>query len=81
MIRNSLYQVVYNRKDQRLHLGYKYKDNLLRRVFSNQMFGANPTLDSFLSYMQTYIYEHIESVKQIKIFANPALDKNENRLN
>jgi hypothetical protein len=81
MIRNSLYQVVYNRKDKRLHLGYKYKDNLLKRVLSNQMFGSNPTLDSFISYMQQYMYEHIEAVKQIKIFANPALDKNENRLN
>jgi hypothetical protein len=72
---------VYNRKDKRLHLGYKYKDNLLKRVLSNQMFGSNPTLDSFISYMQQYMYEHIEAVKQIKIFANPALDKNENRLN
>lgn len=81
MIRNSLYQVVYNRKDQRLHLGYKYKDSLMRRVLSNQMFGANPVLDQFIAYLQAYFYEHIESVKQIKIFANPALDKNENRLN
>jgi hypothetical protein len=30
---------------------------------------------------EIYLYEHIEAVKQIKIFANPALDKNENRLN
>ena len=45
------------------------------------MFGINPILDGFLNYMESFIYEHIESVKQIKIFANPALDKNENRLN
>jgi hypothetical protein len=45
------------------------------------MFDANPVLDSFMGYIETYIYEHIEAVKQIKIFANPALDKNENRLN
>lgn len=81
MIRNSLYQTVYNRKDQRLYLGYKYKDNLMKKVLSNQMFGANPVLDVFIAYLEKYIYEHIEAVKQIKIFANPALDKNENRLN
>jgi len=81
MIRNSLYQPVYNRKDQRLHLGYAYKNNIMKRVLSNQMFGANPVLDKFISDLQGYIYEHIEAVKQIKIFANPALDKNENRLN
>jgi hypothetical protein len=81
MIRNSLYWPLYNRKDQRLHLGYRYKDNILPKTLSNQMFGANPVLDGFLSYIETFIYEHIEAVKQIKIFANPALDKNENRLN
>jgi hypothetical protein len=81
MIRNSLYQAVYNRKDQRLHLGHRYKDDLMRRVLSNQMFGANPIMDTFIAFLQNYLYEHIESVKQIKIFANPALDKNENRFN
>lgn len=81
MIRNSIYQVVYNRKDVRLHLGYKYKDALMKRVLSNQMFGANPILDVFIGYLESYLYEHIEAVKQIKIFANPALDKNENRFN
>lgn len=81
MIRNSLYQTVYNRKDQRLHLGHRYKDDLMRRVLSNQMFGVNPIMDRFISFLQSYIYEHIEAVKQIKIFANPALDKNENRFN
>lgn len=81
MIRNSIYQSLYNRKDNRLHLGYKYKDNMMKRVLSNQMFGANPILDRVISYLQDYFYEHIEAVKQIKRFANPALDKNENRFN
>ena len=81
MIRNSVYQPLYNRKDQRLHLGYDYKNNLMKRVLSNQMFGANPVLDKVITYLQKYWYEHIEAVKQIKTFANPALDKNENRFN
>ena len=81
MIRNSLYWPIYNRKDQRLHLGFRYKGQVLRKTLSNQMFGANPVMDAFLSYMEEFIYEHIEAVKQIKIFANPALDKNENRIN
>jgi hypothetical protein len=81
MIRNSLYWSIYNRKDDRKHLGFKYKGTILAKTLSNQMFGANPTLDAFIAYLDAYIYEHIEAVKQIKIFANPALDKNENRLN
>lgn len=80
MIRNSLYWQVYNRKDQRLHLGYKYKGQIMQRTLSNQMFGANPILDGFIARIDAFMYEHIEAVKQIKIFANPALDKNENRI-
>jgi hypothetical protein len=45
------------------------------------MFGSTPVLDSFLARIEQYVYEHVEAVKQIKIFANPALDKNENRIN
>jgi hypothetical protein len=81
MIRNSIYWSIYNRKDQRLHLGFKYKGQILKKTLSNQMFGANPVLDAFLEYMESFIYEHVEAVKQLKIFANPALDKNENRIN
>lgn len=81
MIRNSIYWTIYNRKDRRLHLGFMYKGNVLRKTLSNQMFAASPTLTNFLAYLESYVYEHIEAVKQIKIFANPALDKNENRIN
>lgn len=81
MIRNSIYAPLFNRKDDRLHLGFKYKGKVLSKTLSNQMFGANPVLDRFIAYMEPYIYEHIEAIKQVKIFANPALDKNENRIN
>ena len=81
MIRNSIYWTAHNRKDQRLHLGFKYKGQILKKTLSNQMFGSNPVLDGFLARLERYVYEHIEAVKQIKIFANPALDKNENRIN
>lgn len=81
MIRNSIYSTTYNRKDRRLHLGFYYKGNILKKTLSNQMFGATPVLDSFLARMERFIYEHVEAVKQIKIFANPSLDKNENRFN
>ena len=81
MIRNSIYWTTYNRKDKLLHLGFRYKGQIFAKTLSNQMFGANPLMDKFLAYMESFVYEHVEAVKQIKIFANPALDKNENRLN
>lgn len=81
MIRNSIYAPLFNRKDNRLHLGYMYKGKVLSKTLSNQMFGANSLLTAFLGFMEPFIYEHIEAIKQVKIFANPALDKNENRIN
>ena len=83
MIRNSIYNVTYHRNDDLLHQGYDYQTpgNLISRVISNQMFGANPVLDKFLTYIESYMSEQIESVKQIKIFANPALDKNQMTIN
>jgi hypothetical protein len=38
-------------------------------------------MDSYLSYLNKIVYEWVESVKQIKIFANPAVDKYEDKIN
>lgn len=81
MIRISIYWPLYNRKDRRLHLGFKYKGRILEKTLSNQMFGNNIIMDTFLTQIDKIMYEQIESIKQVKIFANPALDKNENRIN
>ena len=83
MIADSIFTPIQHRQDIKLHLGYSYKTpgNFLKRVLSNQMFGANPIVNSFLGYLEPYLVQHIESVKQIKIFANPAIHKNETDLN
>lgn len=83
MIADSLFTKIYHRCDVKLHLGYSYKTpgNFLKRVLSNQMFGSNPVVDAFLRYLEPYLVQHVESVKQIKIFANPAIHKNETDLN
>ena len=52
MIRNSIYWGIYNRKDLRLNLGFKYKGQVLKKTLSNQMFGVNPILDGFIDYME-----------------------------
>ena len=45
------------------------------------LFGVNSTLTKFIGDINNIVYQWIESVKQIKIFANPAVDKYENKLN
>ena len=81
MVKNSIYRPIYERREKRLHLGYDYKDNIMKNTLSNQMFDVNPELNTFISKINDIVYNWIESVKQIKVFANPAVDKYENKLN
>ncbi len=81
MVKDSIYKPIYERREKRLHRGYDYKDNIMKNTMSNQMFDVNPELNSFIKSINDIVYNWIESVKQIKIFANPAVDKYENKIN
>jgi hypothetical protein len=81
MLKDSIYKPIYERKEKRLHLGYNYKDNIMRNTLSDQMFDVNSTLNKFIKNVNDTVYQWIESVKMIKTYANPAVDKNENKLN
>ena len=77
MTKDSIYRLAYNRRKKLLNTGYQYKENILKNTLSKQMYGVNETLDTFLENVNEIVYENIEAVKNIKIFANPALDKYE----
>jgi hypothetical protein len=81
MTKDSIYRPIYKRRQKRLNLGYNYKDNIMKNTMSSQMFDVNPTLDKFIKSLNDVVYNWVESVKQIKIFANPALEKYEKDLN
>lgn len=81
MVKDSIFRAAFERGEKRLHLGYDYKGNILKNTMSSQMFKVNETLDTFLKDIDSVYYEMIDAVKQIKIFANPALDKYENKIN
>jgi hypothetical protein len=81
MVKDSIYRPIYERRERRLNLGYNYKDNIMKNTLSSQMFNVNSTLDTFIKRINDIIYNWIESVKQIKTFANPAVDKYENKIN
>ena len=80
MVKNSIYRPIYERREDRKHTGFNYKGQILKKTLSSQMFGVNSTLDYFLEQVEKVAYEWVESVKQIKISANPALDKYENKI-
>jgi len=81
MIKNSPYRNTFSRNDKRLHLGYDYKDKILKKTTSNQLWGVSTVLDKLLTTINDSMYNLVESVKQIKVWCNPALDKHENKLN
>lgn len=80
MTKNSIYRAAYERNQKLSNLGYDYKDEIMKKTLSSQMFGVNETLDTFLDNINDIVYENIEAVKQIKIFANPALEKYEKNI-
>jgi hypothetical protein len=81
MTKDSIYRPIYKRNEKRLNLGYDYKDNIMKNTLSSQMFEVNSTLDLFIKKINDIVYNWIESVKQIKIHANPAIEKYEKDLN
>jgi hypothetical protein len=81
MLKDSIYRPIYERREKRLHLGYNYRDNIMKNTLSSQLFDVNSTLDKFIKNINDTVYQWIESVKMIKTYANPAVDKNENKLN
>jgi hypothetical protein len=81
MLKDSIYRETLSRKDRRINLGYDYKDNIMKNTLSSQMFGINETLDRFIKSANDCVYEWIEAVKTIKAYANPAVDKNDNKIN
>jgi hypothetical protein len=81
MTKNSIYKAAFLRRENRLNTGYNYKNDIIKNTTSSQLHGINETMDTFLKNVNDVMYENIEAVKQIKIFANPALDKYENKLN
>lgn len=80
MVKDSIFRPVYDRREKRLHLGFQYKGKILKNSLSGQMFGVNDLLDNYLAKLDSVVYEWVEAVKQIKISANPALDKYESKI-
>jgi hypothetical protein len=80
MVKDSIFRPIYSRKEKRMNTGYDYKGKIMKNSISSYMFGVNTTLDYFIERTDAIVYEWVEAVKQIKIFANPALDKYENKI-
>jgi hypothetical protein len=81
MVKDSIFRAAYSRKENRTDLGFQYKDEILKKSLSPQLFSAHATLTTFLTYLNKIVYEWFCAVKQIKIFANHAVDKYDDKIN
>jgi hypothetical protein len=81
MHRDSIFRKPTERKENRLYLGFSYKGKIIEKTVSPYLLGISPFMDKFLLKLDNMVFNNIEAVKKIKIFANPALDKNETKLN
>ena len=81
MLPDGPYTKLMHSKDNILHIGFDYSDQIMRRSLSKQMFRTNLTFSTFIEHVGKVVYELVESVKLIKTFGNPALDRNERKLN
>jgi len=80
MTKNSIFRQAFTRRQRLINTGYDYQGKILKNTLSKQMYGVNETLDTFLDGLDQVVYENVEAVKQIKICANPALDKYEKNI-
>ena len=80
MVKDSIFRPIYDRQEKRIHKGYDYRNKILKNSISSQLIGVSPLFDGYIAKLELVIYEWVESVKQIKIFVNPALDKYENKI-
>ena len=81
MHRDSIFRKSIERKENRLYLGFSYKDKIIEKTVSPYMLGVSAFMDRFLLKLDAIVFNNSEAVKKIKIFANPALDKNTTKLN
>ena len=80
MIKDSIFRPIYRRREKRMHTGFNYKGQILKRTLSSQMFDVSEIFNTYLEKIESIVYEWVEAVKQIKIHANPAIDKYEDKL-
>ena len=81
MNKDSVFKKTFERNEKRLYVGFDYKNVIIEKTVSPYMLGVSAFMDKFLLKLDTIVFNNIEAVKKIKIFANPALDKNSTKLN
>jgi len=75
----KLYSYKKTRKDNRLNLGYDYKDRLLNDNLSQHL-QRNDIIRTFLLFMNDYFYKVIGSIKNLQGYKNYTIKKDDTRI-
>lgn len=75
----KLYDYKKSRKDNRLNLGYDYRDRLLNDNLS-QHIQRNDIIKTFLLFMNDYFYAVIKSIKNLQGYKNYTIKKDDTRI-
>jgi len=75
----SLYDGAKTRKDNRLNLGFDYRDSLMQRNLSDHIL-RNQTMLDFIGFLNDYMYNILSSVKKLKQFKNYTVKKNDTNI-
>jgi len=74
-----LYDYKKTRKDNRLNLGYDYKDRLLNDNISQHL-QRNDIIQTFLLFMNDYFYRVIGSIKNLQGYKNYTIKKDDTKI-
>jgi hypothetical protein len=74
-----LYDYKKSRKDNRLNLGYDYKDRLLNDNLS-QHIQRNDIIKTVLLFMNDYFYTIIKSIKNLQGYKNYTIKKDDTNI-
>jgi len=79
-IKESLYDIKDNRKNDIKHKGFDYRDQLFEKSMSHLLFQEDKRFN-ILKKIESVMVELIDQVKTIKTFYNYAVKKNYRDLN
>jgi|LakMenEpi03Aug12_release.lakeMendotaPanAssembly.Ray.scaffolds.fasta_scaffold431762_2 hypothetical protein len=71
----SLYDYSNSAQNDLKNLGYNYNETLLRKSLSSYLF-RNTVLAGYLEKVNSYMVEHVNVVKYIRIYYNYTVSKN-----
>ena len=81
MYKDSIYNKMYEEGTVVTSTGYDYrKKGIVNRLFAKRMF-QNPVMEGFITKIEPYFVEILDSVKKLQFYQNYTLDKNDGSLN